>query len=138
MDSKAEALVRDYIWKHLDKSDPKPCFKVFTVWKCKILQNWKYLISSTLFDGMYYEVTYNGDAKTWYLDAYKKFENVAIPETRRKKSMKFKDLWAIIRDVKKTEKEIEELRKRDDIARDGRVLTLLKECEDHLDITLTY
>lgn len=45
-------------------------------WKCKILQNWKYLLSSTLPDGMYYELTYNGDKKQWYLDAYKKFDNV--------------------------------------------------------------
>lgn len=28
---------------------------------------------------MYYELTYNGDMKEWYLDAYKKFENVVIP-----------------------------------------------------------
>ena len=29
---------------------------------------------------MYYELTYNGDKKEWYLDAYKKFENRVIPE----------------------------------------------------------
>ena len=40
----------------------------------------KYLISSTLPDGMYYEITYNRDKKEWYLDAYKKFENRCIPE----------------------------------------------------------
>lgn len=34
--------------------------------------------SSTLPDGMYYELTYNGDKREWYLDAYKKFENVCI------------------------------------------------------------
>jgi hypothetical protein len=28
---------------------------------------------------MYYELTYNGDKKEWYLDAYKKFENRKIP-----------------------------------------------------------
>lgn len=27
---------------------------------------------------MYYEVTYNGDKKQFYLDAYKKFENRCI------------------------------------------------------------
>lgn len=80
MDNKASEIVRDYIVKHLDKSDPVPTFEVFTVWKCKVLQNWKYLLSSTLFDGMYYEVTYNGDKKEFYLDAYKKFENKCIPD----------------------------------------------------------
>lgn len=79
-DEKAVEIVRNYIVEHLDKSDNEPTFKVFTVWKAKVLQNWKYLLSSTLFDGMYYEITYNGDKKEWYLDAYKKFENRCIPE----------------------------------------------------------
>lgn len=80
MDNRAIEIVRDYINKHLDKSDSKPTFDVYTVWKCKALQNWKYLISSTLCDGMYYELTYNGDKKEWYLDAYKKFENQVITD----------------------------------------------------------
>ena len=80
MDNKALNLVRDYIIEHLDKSDPIPEFDVFTVWKAKTLQNLKFLISSTLHDGMYYEMTYNGDKQEWYLDAYKKFENRCIPD----------------------------------------------------------
>ena len=79
-DNEALEIVRRYITEHLDKSDPNPTFDVYTVWKAKILQNWKYLISSTLFDGMYYEVTYNGDKLEWYLDAYKKFENRVIKD----------------------------------------------------------
>jgi hypothetical protein len=78
MDNTVIKLVRDYVLDHLDKSDPKPEFEVFTVWKCKILQNWKYLVSTTLPDGMYYEMTYDGDNKRWYLDAYKKFENKCL------------------------------------------------------------
>lgn len=80
MDEKAICIVTNYIKEHLDKSDPVPEFEVYTVWKCKALQNWKFLLSSTLFDGMYYELTYNGDKHEWYLDAYKKFENRIIPE----------------------------------------------------------
>ena len=87
MDDKALKIVRDYIWEHLDRSDEKAAlnfnFEVYVVWKCKTLQNWKYLISSTLLDGMYYELTYNGDKKEWYLDAYKKFENRVIPEQEK-------------------------------------------------------
>lgn len=75
----AKQLVKDYIINHLDKSDEQPEFDVFVVWQCKVLQNWKLLLSSTLPDGMYYELTYNGDKSEWYLDAYKKFENVCIP-----------------------------------------------------------
>ena len=79
MDQEATIMVENYIMEHLDKSDPFPEFEVYIVWKCKALQNWKYLISSSLSDGMYYEMTYNGDKKVWYLDAYKKFENRCIP-----------------------------------------------------------
>ena len=73
-------LVRNYAKNHLDKSDGDVNFNVYIVWKCKILQNWKYLISTTLNDGMYYELTYNGDKQEWYFDAYKKFENVCIKQ----------------------------------------------------------
>lgn len=78
MDEQALKIVTEYIEEHLDKSDTKPEFQVYTVWKAKALQNWKFLISSTLCDGMYYEMTYNGDKHEWYLDAYKKLENRRI------------------------------------------------------------
>lgn len=74
-DEEAMGIVKTYIRDHLDKSDGDVQFEVYIVWKAKVLQNWKYLISSSLFDGMYYELTFNGDAGVWYLDAYKKFEN---------------------------------------------------------------
>lgn len=80
MDNKALNLVMDYVLNHLDKSDAVPEFETYIVWKAKVLQNWKYLISTTLTDGMYYEVTYNGDKQEWYLDAYKKFENQVIAD----------------------------------------------------------
>lgn len=76
--STAIDLVDDYADKHLDKSDTKPEYDVFVVWYCKTLQNFKALLSTTLFDGMYYEVTYNGDKDEIYFDAYKKFENICI------------------------------------------------------------
>ena len=48
---------------------------VFIVWFCKTLQNWKALCGTTHSDGMYYEVTYDGDKGNVYLDAYKKWDN---------------------------------------------------------------
>ena len=71
-------IVRNYTTEHLDKSDEVQDFEVFVVWSCKTLQNNKALLSTTLHDGMYYELTYNGDKKEIYLDAYKKFENRCI------------------------------------------------------------
>lgn len=70
-------LVSDYINQHMDKTDCESITtdNVYMAWSCKTLQNWKALLSTTVPDGMYYEVTYNGDRDEVYLDAYKKFEN---------------------------------------------------------------
>ena len=78
MDEKALGIVKQYASEHLDKTDGEIQFEAYIVWKAKALQNWKYLISTTLTDGMYYELTFNGDKNEWYLDAYKKFENRVI------------------------------------------------------------
>ena len=69
-----------YTNKHLDKSDNKVITvdDVYVVWNCKTLQNNKALLSTTLFDGMYYECTYSGDKKEMYVDAYKKWENYKV------------------------------------------------------------
>ena len=82
MDSKkfvelVKQIVADYANKHLDVTDNKKITTddVFIVWSCKTLQNNKVLASTTLFDGMYYELTYNGDKNEIYFDAYKKLEN---------------------------------------------------------------
>ena len=70
--------VENYVIQHLDKSDPAPEFEVYVVWFCYILGGWKCLVSTTLPDGMYYEVTYDKNKNSIYLDAYKKFDNVEI------------------------------------------------------------
>lgn len=76
--SRCEQLVKEYALDHLDKSDKVKEFDIFVVWSCKTLQNNKALLSTTLFDGMYYEITYNGDKEEFYFDAYKKFENRCV------------------------------------------------------------
>lgn len=72
--------VAKYFNEHVDKSDCKQITEddVFIVWSCKTLQNNKALVSTTISDGMYYELTCNGDKNELYLDAYKKWENVKI------------------------------------------------------------
>lgn len=52
---------------------------VYVVWTCKTLQNNKALLGTTLPDGMYYEITYNGDKKEAYFDVYSKVANICIP-----------------------------------------------------------
>lgn len=75
---KAKSEVQKYVEEHLDCTDKAPVFDVYTVWICKTLKNWKTLISTSIPDGMYYEVTYNGENGEMYLDAYKKWENRVI------------------------------------------------------------
>lgn len=79
----ARTHVFQYATSHLDKSDDTSAFtpdNVYVVWFSKTLRNWKALVSTTLHDGMYYEVTHDGENRRTYLDAYKKFDNVSIPD----------------------------------------------------------
>lgn len=74
----AKWLVRKYI----DENDPKEfAYEVYVVWQCKTLQNWKWLIATTLADRNYYEVTYNGDNQEYYIDAYHKQQNIVFKES---------------------------------------------------------
>ena len=61
-----------------DKNGDISADNVFIVWMCKTLQNCKALLSTTVCDGMYYEITFNGDKKEFYFDAYKKWQNCCV------------------------------------------------------------
>ena len=84
MQEQAKFVVRVWLREHLDVTDKVTIRPddVYVVWFVKVLQNWKALVSTNLPDGMYYEVTYNGEMREIYLDAYKKFDNVTfqVPE----------------------------------------------------------
>lgn len=73
-------IIVNYFNENVEKTDNKKITEedVFIVWSCKTLQNNKALASTTISDGMYYELTYNGDKKELYVDAYKKWENKCI------------------------------------------------------------
>ena len=85
MQERAKQIVADYFNQHADVTDSKRITTddVFVVWFCKTLQNWKALLSTTVPDGMYYEVTHNGDRGETYLDAYKKWENMCYIDVVR-------------------------------------------------------
>lgn len=73
-------LVIGYLNANLEKTDDTKISEddIYVVWMCKTLQNNKAMVSTTLPDGMYYEITRDGDKKETYLDAYKKWKNVVI------------------------------------------------------------
>ncbi len=74
----SKQLVVDYVNDKRDVTDGKEVTEsdVFVVWLSKTLQNNKTLLSTTVSDGMYYEVTHNGNKREVYFDAYKKWENI--------------------------------------------------------------
>lgn len=82
----ARAFVLDYARSHLDPSDSQyETFSfedVYVVQFFWILGNWKALISTTLPDGMYYEVSYEKSRGVCRLEAYKRagHEEVSIDD----------------------------------------------------------
>ena len=65
----ARRIVVAYFNAHVDATEEKNITMedVYVVWFSKTLQNWKALVSTTVMDGMYYEITHNGDKNipTW-------------------------------------------------------------------------
>lgn len=82
MQEKAKQIIVDYFNKHVDVTDGVKITAddVFIVWFCKTLQNWKALLSTKVPDGIYYEVTHNGDRDETYVDVYKKWENFCVKD----------------------------------------------------------
>lgn len=80
MQEKARRIIMNYFNDHVNVTDGKRLTMddVFVVWFAKTLQNWKCLVSTTVPDGMYYEVTHNGDKNEIYVDVYKKWENYCV------------------------------------------------------------
>ena len=76
----AQEQVVEYFNSHVDKTDNKTMETndVFVVWDCCILGHQKALLSTTVPDGMYYEITYNSNKHEMYFDVYKKWENKCI------------------------------------------------------------
>jgi hypothetical protein len=76
---KARQLVHDYVkGVGIDVPDGFSLADVYVVWWSKTLQNSKGLLSTTLPDGRYYELTFSGDKGEIYLDAYHKVDNLVI------------------------------------------------------------
>ena len=73
----ARKMVEEY---YIDHNNPVSFYDIYIVWNCKILQNNKCLLSTPIEDGLYFEITYNGDKKEFYVDVYKKQETHKIKE----------------------------------------------------------
>lgn len=75
-----KGIVVKYFNDNVEKTDNNQISEedVYVVWLCKTLQNNKALLSTNVSDGMYYEITHNGDKNETYVDVYKKWTNYCV------------------------------------------------------------
>lgn len=78
MEEKAKQIVAN--WLNQKPQWNGKTYKIFLVWNSKVLQNYKCTIYTDLPNSPYFELTYNGDKKEWYLDVYLKLANKVITE----------------------------------------------------------
>ena len=76
-DEAIKNILHKYIEVSLFNNDDTE-FEVFITWKCKTLQNCKWLMCTNLPDNRYYELTYSGSRAELYIDMYQKEDNVVI------------------------------------------------------------
>lgn len=73
---RARNLVRAYYNKLVERGEvdelPVTTKQVYIVWFAKVLGNWKALVGTTHSDGLYFEVTHNGETNETYVDYYEK------------------------------------------------------------------
>lgn len=73
--TQARALVYNQIKSELEELERHGTFgpdEVYVVWFAYVLGGWKALISTSLPDGRYYEVTSNKEKAEIYIDVYQK------------------------------------------------------------------
>lgn len=78
MDEKVSEIVSSWIRKTMYQRDERPVFLLTVVWKVKVLQNWRYLVSSSWPDGSYFLVTYDGDRDIFILDTLERTDHQII------------------------------------------------------------
>lgn len=81
------AVAADLVYQHvkglLEPTDQHVEFApgdVYVVSFNFTLNNWKAFVSTTLPDGMYYEVTRDSDKKVTYITSYKQWAHTTIPD----------------------------------------------------------
>ena len=79
---KAKKIIVDYVNNRLCRTPKISTDDVFIVWLTKVLGNNKAFASTVLTDGMCYEITYNGNEDEFYLNAFRKTENVCFSHTK--------------------------------------------------------
>lgn len=73
--NKCKIIVCNYLLENYKECLNEKYFDIYVVWQCKTLQNNKALLSTNATSGLYFEITFNGDKKEFYVDVYNKTKN---------------------------------------------------------------
>lgn len=72
-------VARSLVLNKVLENDPRLTMRdVYVVWFSFVMGGWKALVSTTLYDARYYEVTYNPTTKVVYVDVYVKHEQFVV------------------------------------------------------------
>ena len=78
----AKALVlKNYTEHQVPRGNPEITLDdLFLVWFTKTLSNWKCLVATIYADGLYYEVTHNGNSQETYVDIYRRLGHSKVSD----------------------------------------------------------
>ena len=78
----AKALVlENYTWHQVPRGNPEITLDdLILVWFAKTLGNWKCLVATIYADGLYYEVTHNGNSHETYVDIYRRLGHSKVSD----------------------------------------------------------
>ena len=78
----AKALVLENYTEHqVPRGNPEITLDdLFLVWFTKTFSNWKCLVATIYADGLYYEVTHNGNAQETYVDIYRRLGHSKVSD----------------------------------------------------------
>ena len=78
----AKALVLENYTEHLvPRGNPEITLDdLILVWFTKTLSNWKCLVATIYADGLYYEVTHNGNSHETYVDIYRRLGHSKVSD----------------------------------------------------------
>lgn len=78
----AKKLVQENYNAHrdVDKNETIGLEELAIVWFSKTLKNWKALVATLRRDGLYYEITHNGNSNETYIDIYNKIANTVVTD----------------------------------------------------------